>query len=46
MLGSPSGQAFPAVVTALDEKTVTFDMNHEMAGKDLNFEIELLSVEA
>lgn len=46
MLGSPSGQAFPAVVTALDEETVTFDMNHEMAGKDLNFEIELLSVEA
>jgi FKBP-type peptidyl-prolyl cis-trans isomerase 2 len=44
-LGSPSGRAIPAVVCAIDEQTVTFDMNHEMAGKDLNFEIELLSVE-
>lgn len=44
-LGSASGQAIPAVVSAIDDKMVTFDMNHEMAGKDLNFEIELLSVE-
>ena len=44
-LGSPSGRAIPAVVMSKDDTTVTFDMNHEMAGKDLNFEIELLSVE-
>ena len=29
-------------VTAKDEKTITFDANHEMAGKELNFTIELV----
>lgn len=44
MLSSPSGQPFQAVVAAKDEGHVTFDMNHEMAGKALNFRIELLEV--
>lgn len=44
MLSGPAGQPFPATVAAKDETTVTFDMNHEMAGKALNFEIELLEV--
>ena len=38
------GQPFPVKVTAKDEKTITFDANHEMAGKELNFEIELVEV--
>ena len=38
------GQPFPAVVAAKDETTVTFDANHEMAGKELNFTIELVEV--
>ena len=38
------GQPFPVKVTAKDEKTITFDANHEMAGKDLNFKIELVEV--
>ena len=45
MLSGPGGRPFPAVVAAKDETTVTFDMNHEMAGKALNFEIELLTAE-
>ncbi len=44
-LGSQSGAAYPAVVSAMDKENITFDMNHEMAGKDLNFEIELLEIE-
>ena len=44
MLTNSMGQPFPATVAAKDETTVTFDMNHEMAGKALNFEIELLEV--
>ena len=45
MLASPYGQPIPALVTAKDEKTITFDLNHEMAGKALTFEIELLEAE-
>ena len=39
------GQPFPVKVAAKDEKTITFDANHEMAGKELNFHIELVDVE-
>ncbi len=38
------GQPIPATVSAKDEKTITFDANHEMAGKELNFTIELVEV--
>jgi len=38
-------QPFPCRVVEKDEKNVTFDANHEMAGKDLNFKIELISIE-
>ncbi len=44
MLSSPTGQPFQAVVTARDGGSITFDMNHEMAGKTLNFRIELLEI--
>ena len=36
------GQPFPAVVAAKDNVTITFDANHEMAGNELNFRIELV----
>ena len=38
------GQPVPVKVVARDEQTVTFDANHEMAGKELNFTIELVEV--
>ena len=38
------GQPFPVKVTAKDDRTITFDANHEMAGKELNFHIELVEV--
>ena len=38
------GQQQIVRVTAKDEKTITFDANHEMAGKELNFTIELVDV--
>ena len=44
-LQSESGQPFPVKVVLKDAKTITFDANHEMAGKELNFKIELVSVE-
>ena len=38
------GRQVPVKVTAKDETTITFDANHEMAGKELNFTIELVEV--
>ena len=38
------GQPFPVVVVEKTETTITFDANHEMAGKELNFTIELVEV--
>ena len=38
------GRPFEAVVAAIDDETVTFDCNHAMAGRALNFTIELLEV--
>ena len=38
------GRQVPVKVTAKDGETITFDANHEMAGKELNFTIELVEV--
>ncbi len=38
------GNPVPVKITAKDDKTVTFDGNHEMAGKELNFHVELVEV--
>ena len=45
VLHTGNGQPMQVVVSARDEATITFDANHEMAGKDLNFHIELVSVQ-
>lgn len=38
------GQPIPAKVVFKDETIITFDANHDMAGKELNFRIELVEV--
>ena len=43
-LSNAFGQPFPVRVMVKDEKTITFDANHEMAGKELNFAIELVEI--
>ena len=45
VLYTTAGQPMPVKVTARDESTITFDANHEMAGKELNFHIELVEVQ-
>ena len=45
MLDIGNGQPLQVVVSARDEATITFDANHEMAGKELNFHIELVEVQ-
>lgn len=39
------GQPFPVTVVEKTEKDITFDANSEMAGKELNFDIELVEIE-
>ena len=43
-LTNAMGQPIPVTVTAKDDSTITLDANHEMAGKELNFKIELVEV--
>jgi FKBP-type peptidyl-prolyl cis-trans isomerase 2 len=43
-LRNMQGQPIPVTVTAKDDKMITFDANHEMAGKELNFTIELVEI--
>lgn len=41
---APGGEEFVLTVTAVDEKTVTLDGNHPLAGQDLVFDIELVGI--
>tara|TARA_B100000700_G_C15007025_1_gene839046 strand:+ start:618 stop:1052 length:435 start_codon:yes stop_codon:yes gene_type:complete len=41
---SGDGQPMVARVAALNEDTVTLDLNHPLAGKELTFEIELVDI--
>ena len=44
MLQDELGRPFDALVTMIDDENITFDCNHEMAGKALNFTIEMLEI--
>ena len=44
VLTNSMGHPFRVVVAEKTEETITFDANHEMAGKELNFRIELVEV--
>ena len=41
-LSDPSGDVMLAIIKEADDKEVTIDMNHPMAGKILNFKIKIL----
>lgn len=41
---SESGQPMQALVVEIKENEVILDLNHPLAGQDLNFEIELMEV--
>jgi peptidylprolyl isomerase len=43
---SPEGQVIPVTVVELDDATVTLDANHPLAGQDLIFDIEIVSIDA
>jgi peptidylprolyl isomerase len=43
-LKNQDGQAIPVQITEIKDEVVVLDANHPLAGKDLNFEIELLEI--
>ena len=43
--GQVGEQPFQATIIELDDNEVTLDLNHPLAGKTLNFEVEIISVD-
>ena len=43
-LNQPDGQAIPVQITQIEGETFTIDANHPLAGKDLNFDIEVVEI--
>ncbi|WP_282076801.1 FKBP-type peptidyl-prolyl cis-trans isomerase [Epibacterium ulvae] len=41
---TPDGQALPVTVVEISEESVALDANHFLAGKDLIFDVELVSI--
>ncbi|TKZ22596.1 peptidylprolyl isomerase [Shimia litoralis] len=41
---SPTGQVVPVTVISISEEVVMLDANHALAGKDLTFALELVSI--
>ncbi len=44
MMQGQNGQPMPVTVAGLSDDDVTLDANHELAGKDLTFELELVEI--
>jgi FKBP-type peptidyl-prolyl cis-trans isomerase 2 len=45
MMSDGSGQQFPVTVAEVKESSVVLDANHPLAGEDLVFDLELVSIE-
>lgn len=44
ILKGPEGQQLPAVITGITEETVKIDLNHPLAGKELNFKVKVVGI--
>jgi FKBP-type peptidyl-prolyl cis-trans isomerase 2 len=44
-LKDKDGNAFPATISEVKEKTVMLDFNHPLAGKELTFNVTIVSIE-
>lgn len=44
VINDPSGHQAPVKILAVDDKNITIDLNHPLAGKKLNFKIKIADV--
>ena len=44
-LDTPDGQQIVVTITAIDGDQITLDANHPLAGQDLTFELELVTID-
>lgn len=44
VMNLPNGVKIPAKILKVEEKEVTVDFNHPLAGKDLNFKIKVVGI--
>lgn len=42
---TPDGRAMPVTITEISDTEVTLDANHQLAGKDLIFDIEIMGID-
>ena len=40
----PKDKTFMATISDFDDKDITLDLNHPLAGKNLNFEVEIIGI--
>ena len=45
ILKSPQGQSIHAVVTEIKTDSVTIDLNHPLAGKELTFKVKVIGID-
>jgi peptidylprolyl isomerase len=44
MLQNPQGQQLPAKITAIGDSDITLDLNHPLAGQNLNFKVKVTEI--
>ena len=44
-ISTPDGQTIPARISEVKEESIVIDMNHPLAGKDLQFDVKVVSIE-
>ena len=45
ILKGPNGEKLPAVIKEVKDDAVIIDMNHPLAGKDLNFKVKVVGID-
>jgi peptidylprolyl isomerase len=42
---APNGQQFPATIVKVTDDKITFDLNHPLSGRNLNFKVKIAGIE-